>query len=159
MEYIQYNFPTQYGRSEVDYSPLRQGIGPCPAQRAGGLIGSQIFIGNEETCRKLTVSRDTSCCRTHEVARLHTVEDCRTRASRPPQTHCRYKAVDGPSSRYTAQSILSHPISSHHTLSFRVVEQGKQRVHKPWYVADCYFFSPLKRITCGQQSSRRATTA
>jgi hypothetical protein len=40
------------------------------------------------------------------------VEDCRTRASRPPQTHCRYKAVDGPSSRYAAQSILSHPISS-----------------------------------------------
>jgi syntaxin 1B/2/3 len=33
--------------------------------------------------------------------RLHCVEDCRTRASRPPQTHCRYKAVDGPSSRYT----------------------------------------------------------
>jgi hypothetical protein len=30
------------------------------------------------------------------------VEDCRTRASRPPQTHCRYKAVDGPSSRYIA---------------------------------------------------------
>jgi hypothetical protein len=34
---------------------------------------------------------------------LEGVEDCRTRASRPPQTHCRYKAVDGPSSRYTAQ--------------------------------------------------------
>lgn len=45
------------------------------------------------------------------------VEDCRTRASRPPQTHCRYKAVDGPSSRYTAQSTLSHPISSQDTLN------------------------------------------
>jgi hypothetical protein len=43
---------------------------------------------------------------------MFAVEDCRTRASRPPQTHCRYKAVDGPSSRYAAQSILSHPISS-----------------------------------------------
>ena len=46
---------------------------------------------------------------------LRTVEDCRTRASRPPQTHCRYKAVDGPSSRYTAQSTLPHPISSRTT--------------------------------------------
>jgi hypothetical protein len=40
------------------------------------------------------------------------VENCRTRASRLPQTHCRYKAVNGPSSRYTEQSTLSHPISS-----------------------------------------------
>ena len=37
---------------------------------------------------------------------LPNVEDCRTRASRPPQTHCRYKAVDGPSSRYTAYQFF-----------------------------------------------------
>jgi hypothetical protein len=40
------------------------------------------------------------CVQTLQV-QLH-VEDCRTRASGPPQTHVRYKAVDGPSSRYTA---------------------------------------------------------
>jgi acyl-CoA reductase-like NAD-dependent aldehyde dehydrogenase len=31
------------------------------------------------------------------------VEDCRTRALRPPQTYYRYKAVDGPGSKYKAQ--------------------------------------------------------
>jgi hypothetical protein len=39
---------------------------------------------------------------------LRIVEDCRTRASTPPQTHVSYKAVDGPSSRYIAQSTFSH---------------------------------------------------
>jgi ureidoglycolate lyase len=35
--------------------------------------------------------------------RVTDVEDCQTRASRPPQTRCRYKAVYGPSSSYTAK--------------------------------------------------------
>jgi hypothetical protein len=38
---------------------------------------------------------------------LPTVENCRTRASRPPQTHARYKAVDGPSSRYYCKYAAS----------------------------------------------------
>jgi hypothetical protein len=31
LECRRYNFPTRYARSEVDYSPLEQGIGPYPA--------------------------------------------------------------------------------------------------------------------------------
>jgi hypothetical protein len=52
------------------------------------------------------------------------VEDCRTRASRPPQTHCRYKAVDGPSSRYTTQSIPFIP----NFIKIVVQRKGKEAV-------------------------------
>lgn len=72
LERRRYNFPTRYECSEVGHSQLQQEISPCPTQRADSLIGSQIFIGNEETCGKLTMSRCTLCCTMHEVARVHT---------------------------------------------------------------------------------------
>jgi hypothetical protein len=59
------------------------------------VVTGSLFMGLPNTLRSQAVSR-----------RVKLVEDCRTRASRPPQTHVRYKAVDGPSGRYTANQIF-----------------------------------------------------
>jgi hypothetical protein len=74
---------------------------------ANSLLPCLITLGLTRSTQRHTIPLYVCAC-----ALVKAVEDCRTRASRPPQTHCRYKAVDGPSSRYTAQSILSHPVSS-----------------------------------------------
>jgi hypothetical protein len=56
------------------------------------------------------------------------VEDCRTRVSRPPQTHVRHEAVDGPSSKYIAQSTLSHQISSVFSRRHKVLQAAKDTI-------------------------------